>query len=124
MSHQDFHKNLSFGNVKEENIVDCIHNWRTNPFLQTIRLWGFENLSNTILEQDPSVKRTFSDRACDQCVQLAQRSDLLEKAKSISGDFYNVIRVASALSKYFSEPWMDQVVKDKSKIMLQEGDYK
>lgn len=118
LSHEDYDHPLRLGNAFTEPIADIIFRWRTNPLLQTIRLWGFEPVIQWLEDAGYPIENLIRNRTCQTCVALIQDRHACEIAYNRSNEFVHKVSLALSLKKYFGEAEMETAVVSLAKSNL------
>ena len=118
LSHEDYDHPLRLGNAFSEPIAEIILKWRTNPLLQTNRLWGFEPIINWLIKEQFAVDKILKDKTCQTCVALFQDSTACNIAYKNSNKFMNKLSLALSLKKYFGEEYLEEVIKKEAQRQL------
>lgn len=120
-SHENHDHPLWIGSTHFLNITELIQKWRTDPLLQTIRVWGFGIIREWF--QDAGVKNThiLTTRTCDTCVNLLRDPTLSQIALERASELSHRIRLAHALLEEFDEPWIDQLLRQEAEVFLRRG---
>lgn len=119
LSHTEAEHPLRFGNAFEDRLVDVVHRWRTNPLLQTIRLWGFGPVFEWLESEQHELERVYNSRACLQCVDLLKDPVLAQAAMKYASSLRQRIILATTLLEELNEPWMDNLLRAQARATLE-----
>lgn len=120
LSHEDYDHPLRLGNAFQEPLAIIINRWRTNPLLQTIRLWGFEPVINWLEEANYPLEKILKDKSCQTCVSLIQDRNACDIAFSRASEFLHKLSLGLSLKKYFGEDEMEKELVMESKTYADE----
>lgn len=118
LSHAEVEHPLRFGNAFSDRLVDILHRWRTNPLLQTIRVWGFRPVFEWLEADGYDLSRVYNARACLQCVDLLKDPQLAQAAMRHAGSLRNRLGLAATLSEQLDEPWLDELLRAQARETL------
>lgn len=119
LSHEEYDHPLLLGNAFDEPLDQIVMRWRTNPLLQTIRVWGFRPVVRWLTESKCTQKHIFRHRVCHQCVQLIRDRELCDFVMQKASAFSHRIKLAYALIKEYDEHWLDDDLRREAQTLLE-----